>query len=71
MLADIEKLQLQDGDVLLIKGKIPIERFKEFVKEIQKKGFKKCLIINAYKNIDISTIPEKEMNKYGWYRKDG
>ena len=66
---DVEKFQLQDGDVLLIRGKVPIESFRKLTKEIRRKGLKRCLIINAHPNIEISKIPEEEMNKYGWYRK--
>jgi len=71
MFDKLEKLQLDDGDVLLIRGSVPNETFKQFQTELKKRGYNNILLINVGKNLDIEKLPEEQMNKAGWIRKDG
>ena len=70
MFEKLEKLQLEDNDVLLIRGSVTNQIFKQFQIELKKRGLNNILLINIGKNLDIKKLPEEQMNKSGWIRND-
>ena len=70
MFDKLEELHLDDGDVLLIRGGVTSEIFKQFQAELKKRGYHNILLINVGNNLDIKKLPEEEMNKAGWFRKE-
>ena len=64
------KIHINDGDVIIIKSEktLSFEVFQQFNVELKKKA-KNLLLINCRDNMSIEKLPEKEMNKYGWYKK--
>lgn len=68
---EFEKMGLKDGDILLVKGLTTIEELKRLQEHLKNSlKLNKILILNCSKNFTIETLPEEEMNKHGWYRKE-
>lgn len=69
----IKKLAPQDGDIIVIK--IPKSSTNETIRQIMQtmdklsSNFNNLQTICIEENINLELIPEKEMNRIGWYRK--
>lgn len=70
----IKKLAPQDGDVIVIK--IPKSSNLHTVRQAEKlmdklsSNFNNLQTICIEENINLELVPEKEMNRIGWYRKE-
>ena len=68
LIKEINKIELDEGDILVLKGRFCIKA-REAVKHILKnKGFKN-LVFFLNPDDEIFTISTKEMNSQGWYKK--
>lgn len=67
----IQKLTINNGDVLLIKKGSELaeqKNFDYFAKHLGKTGREKCLLIRVNNFNDMATLDEKNMNGIGWYK---
>jgi len=67
---DLETIHVSDDDVILIKSDrtLSIDEFMK-LKDVLVKKAKNILIINCKSGMVVENLPEKEMNKHGWFRK--
>lgn len=66
-LEDVRKLQIQDGDVLLLPADVDRAAVQAFLKALGERDPAPQGVIVAIGPIE--TIPEVQMNAAGWYRK--
>lgn len=69
MKTSVEKLDIQDGDVLLVGGRVlsyeEAQRFCDLVMRSEKKG---VTVFFMSDGMDIKVMNEAAMNAAGWYR---
>lgn len=66
---DLEKLDIKDGDLVVMKSDQPFDA--EFFNALHGRiPDHKVLFVNLGPNDEVSTIPEADMAAHGWYRKE-
>lgn len=67
----LEKIKIDPNDFLIFKIYSMTDAVKtsalEITKHIRRKG---GFVVFTLPNVDVEKIPESQMNKLGWYRKD-
>jgi hypothetical protein len=67
---ELSKLEISDGDTLVLKGDFEVNHLIAFRDLFRSIGHKKSAIIALGADQEISdVITEKRMNEMGWYRK--
>lgn len=65
---DYSKLDIKDGDTVLLKGNIPPSHARILSENLRKKNDITVIILAGGQDLEI--LNEKEMNSCGWYRKE-
>jgi hypothetical protein len=70
LLLEVEKLNIQDGDTIVIKSDIiTIENLAKLQKQLVKSGLKDIRILRLSPEDEIQSLDEKQMNALGWFKK--
>ncbi len=70
---DTRALQVNDGDIILIKrgGYLATEQnLNDLAASLGRTGRGRCILILVDGFDDLSALPEEEMGKYGWVRRE-
>jgi hypothetical protein len=72
---EVSKLDIKDGDILLIRipaGKVPDKEAQMYFSALRDRlttlGFKDVTVLILDAEIDIETLDERIMSKYGWVK---
>ena len=70
---ELSKLDIKDGDILLVRynKRYNIKEVQESVYSVTKtiKNLPKAHFLIVGEGADIESLPEKEMNRHGWYKR--
>lgn len=67
VITNIEKLDLQNGDVLLIQGEVDYNQAMGISRMLRTSG-KEVLVIALSPNNKVSKLNEEQMRIYGWQK---
>lgn len=66
----LKKVKIEENDVFLFKIQSMTDAARTSAKEITRHFREKgAMVIFTLPNVEIEKLPEKQMNKLGWYRK--
>ena len=73
LFAEVEKLEVHEGDMLVIKAASDEVRVVEALRKLaeQLAGFYNCITVMLGPNDCLSTLSPEVMEAYGWFRKEG
>lgn len=67
----IDRLEIKDGDTLVVRGKWDADKMVKLCRTIADQKKYGVAIVYLQEGETIETLSEKDMNKAGWYRKNG
>lgn len=65
---DIEKLDIKDGDILVLRAAWETSKVADLEQILNEKGFKDILIIILEEGENLSSLNEEAMKKEGWIK---
>jgi len=68
LIDEVSKLEINDGDTIILRGAFPVDDVKTLVRTLHKHGKEKITVMLLQEGQTVETLCEDQMRECGWIR---